>query len=49
MPNTERTAPRRPRRSALPKWSRKDVPDSVGEHYEEMTELGANVKGEGRI
>ncbi|MFN8051006.1 MAG: hypothetical protein U0Q22_06200 [Acidimicrobiales bacterium] len=25
------------------------VPDSVGEHYEEMIDIGANVKGEGEI
>ena len=26
-----------------------EVPDDVGEHYREMTELGAEVEGEGRI
>ena len=26
-----------------------DVPASVGEHYEEMIDIGANVKGEGEV
>ena len=26
-----------------------DVPGSVGEHYEEMIDIGANVKGEGEV
>ena len=27
----------------------KDVPASAGEHFEEMAEIGADVKGEGQI
>jgi hypothetical protein len=26
-----------------------DVPDAVGEHYEEMLERGARAKGEGQM
>lgn len=51
-PHTEPTADRMPtpdeERAAERAADRVDV-DAVAEHYEEMTELGANVRGEGEI